>query len=159
MMPARCKALASCHHQFIETKANHTYRIYSLARPCVANLLYWPIRKLLFSISAMHNVITSVHSVIDGLLQLFLVSPKPLGNLLPRIVESQERSGDVDATFSAQISEIHEANHLHCYEQRIGIGEKSQALIKVEREAFELLGYSRGAIERPHLRVSLCYPE
>jgi hypothetical protein len=39
----------------------------------------------------MHDVITSIDGVIDGLLQLFLTSPKTSRNLIPRIVDPQAK--------------------------------------------------------------------
>src|SRR5262245_61098310 len=97
----RCRRLLtkffqSCRNQFIEAKANDTNRIDGLACPGVANLLWWSIRLLLVSVGSMHDVIASIHGVIDCLLQLFLVSPQPFGNLHPRVVDSQKRSGDMN---------------------------------------------------------------
>src|SRR5262245_22899730 len=72
----RCRRLLtkffqSCRNQFIEAKADDTNRIDGLTCPCVANLLWWPIRLLLVSVGPMHDVIASIHGVIGCLLQLF----------------------------------------------------------------------------------------
>ena len=104
-------------------KANDPNRFHRLPGPRIADLLGRAIGIILRAVGPMHDVVAPLHGGIEGLLQFLFVPLQPVGDLLPRIVESQQRSRDVDAPPAAEVAEVQDADHLVGDEQRVGIGE------------------------------------
>src|SRR5262249_48777495 len=59
--------------------------------------------------------------------------------LFPRIVESEQDAGYVNAPFAAEIAEVQTANHLVGDEQRVGIDQNANGFIQSECQILELV--------------------
>src|SRR5690242_2197934 len=95
-------------HELVKTQTYMADGIDRLLGPGVSDLLLRTIQCLLFSISPMDDVVPSIDRVVHRLFQILFITLEGLGNLTPWVLDPQKRPGDVNATDTAQITEIDE---------------------------------------------------
>ncbi len=109
-----------------------------LHRPRVTDLLRVALQVSAVTVGSMHNVVAPVDRFAHHFLQLWPISLQASSDLLPRILNAQKRSRNVDTALPAQVGETGEPNELVCDEERVRIIKHPDHVIEAEYQPLKL---------------------
>ena len=86
----------------------------------------------------MYDVVAAFDRGIEGFPEFFLFPTELPTDEVPRVVEAEQSTSDVNAPLAAQIAEVDAANHLVGDEQRVGVDQETNDFIERKRQALKL---------------------